>query len=253
MNTELLDLSTKSSCYVAPSFPYEMYDGFGGLLGTNIALICGGYDAQNGQKSDDCHFWDMENGETFITSAPLLEPRHRGDSITTTKGLWVTGGLNANNVVTKTTEFVTLDESIVGPNLPEPISDHCLARINSTVIALIGGDTGTYSAKTYFFDERSQDWTSGPNMIEARYLHGCSVITNNGKQYLTVAGGYNNGKLDSLEFLEIGAETAAWVKGPALPEPISDFRMVLTADSLGLIAIGGYDDSTLNKTRVSEM
>ena len=249
METELIDLDAKTSSYIKPSFPHGMYIGFGGILNENI-LICGGF---YGFRLQDCYFWNLRNGETFNQSFPLLEPRSEGDGVMTTKGLWVTGG-RTNNGLSKTTEFITLDRVIPGPNLPEEICCHCLTRINSTVIAMTGGSSGPdrYSPKTYFFHEDSQHWTRGPDMKESRYRHGCSIINNAGKQYLIVAGGYNGERLNSTEFLEIGTlgtGTANWVKGPILPEPMQEFRMVPTADSLGTIIIGGYDDSSMRSYR----
>ena len=126
-----------------------------------------------------------------------------------------------------------------------------MTRINSSVISLSGGftDIDGYSARTYFFNEESQAWTQGPDMNKAREFHGCSLMRNAGKQYLIVAGGYdvNDKMMNSVELLEIGSAT--WVKGPALPEPMSEFEMVVSPDSTGVIVIGGYDATSMRGFR----
>ena len=49
--------------------------------------------------------------------------------------------------------------------------------VNNSTILLIGGfQDRKRTAKTWFFNFRTKEWTQGPSMIEERYRFGCGLI-----------------------------------------------------------------------------
>ena len=53
----------------------------------------------------------------------------------------------------------------------------CSTYINSTTILLAGGEQDrTITAKTWFFNWRTKEWTQGPSMIQEREYFGCGLI-----------------------------------------------------------------------------
>ena len=83
---------------------------------------------------------------------------------------------------TNATEFVYSGKtgSLPGPDLPYPVSEHCLAKINSTTVLLIGGNNGQSTAvnTTLFYSTKQPDagWTYGPSLKNARALHACGSL-----------------------------------------------------------------------------
>ena len=76
---------------------------------------------------------------------------------------------------TSTTEFVFVNgTSAVGPNLPVPVDYHCTVKISETKIMFIGGQSvlggasTTYGANTYTYDTETQEFTTGPSLINGR-------------------------------------------------------------------------------------
>ncbi len=108
--------------------------------------------------------------------------------------LWRTGG--SELLPKNTTEIVSItNETIFGPELPEPRYFHCLARVGSSTGMLIGGGSGVggnrlYLRTTIVYDFDDQSWTPGPNLTYGRMTHSCGVIEDaeDGSQVVVVAG-----------------------------------------------------------------
>ena len=68
----------------------------------------------------------------------------------------------------------------------------------------------TYRYRTWYYNFVSQDWSSGPDMSEYRYYHGCGKFMLGNQTILIVAGD----DLDwskSVEFLPLNG--SEWIKG----------------------------------------
>ena len=66
-----------------------------------------------------------------------------------------------------------------GPSLPEPLSSHCLMRIDETHIALTGGwgENGSAIRLAYIFDTETNQWTRMEGeMLFEHYRHGCGTV-----------------------------------------------------------------------------
>ena len=86
-------------------------------------------------------------------------------------------------------------------------------------VMIIGGYLGYLpylgSSKTHIFDLISGSWMKGPNLLQARARHGCTVLDSG---LTIVAGGYayrssrmdSNGLLGSVEIL---TDDNSWMQG----------------------------------------
>ena len=79
--------------------------------------------------------------------------------------------------------------------------------INSTASLLSGGWTNTISSSslTWYFNHETNEFSSGPNLLEGRYRHGSATCVDKvtAEKIPMVTGGYSNGWviLDSTELL----------------------------------------------------
>jgi hypothetical protein len=92
----------------------------------------------------------------------LTQPRKLGASVVINGGttLWITGGQLVGNKVTNLTEFVELNGTRNGPDMPLALNIHCLVSLNDTTVILIGGNTGgsTKTSATFFYNIEHQTW-----------------------------------------------------------------------------------------------
>ena len=77
--------------------------------------------------------------------------------------------------------------------MPEPLSGHAIVALNESTYMLIGGssDDDDDSDKTYYFSEKTQQWTQGPNLNHGRHGHTAGLIIDEvtAQTYVVVAGG----------------------------------------------------------------
>jgi hypothetical protein len=79
---------------------------------------------------------------------------------------WVTGGSGFAGAL-DTTEILRFGEFIRGPDLPFPMSQHCVAKVDATRYFFAGG-TGGDASTALMYDIVSDMWTSLPNMPRGR-------------------------------------------------------------------------------------
>ena len=119
----------------------------------------------------------------------MTTARYAAAAITITpKKIWITGGwddIDGGNPL-KSTEYQGESEGN-GPDLPRPLSSHCLARMDQKSILVTGGTDGPFNAlrNSWIFDISSEEWTNGPSMNQARRSHGCTTLPSS----LIVVGG----------------------------------------------------------------
>ena len=103
-------------------------------------------------------------------------------------------------------EYITLEGSIPGPDMPISISSHALVAINKTVSVLIGGYTSesVILQVVFYVEHEDKNWSQGPELIQARTCHAAGLVTDEAKydEFVIVTGGeYNGIMLDSTEIL----------------------------------------------------
>ena len=139
-------------------------------------------------------------------------------------------------------------------NLPEPVWEHCIVKINASTLLSIGGREYEYalaaypSNSTYFYSVQDNKWTPGPSLNIPRSALSCSILqwrnaeTNGLEKVVVAAGGWNsegNGS-PSVELLNLdhdGSIKGDWVLGPELPKGAPGSTMIEYNNSV--ILIGG--------------
>ena len=139
-------------------------------------------------------------------------------------------------------------------DLPVNVYDHCMVKINDSMLMVKGGHTGYPEYKTvnsYFFHAIENKWVLGPQLIETRYRQSCGVMTWNNNKVVVVAGGYEfksfpyyHIPLQSVEFLFLNDyehSNISWVEGGSLPHIIE--KPVMVEFNSGVILVGGNENS----------
>ena len=137
----------------------------------------------------------------------------RGDSSATVidQELFITGGWTDGNSITKSTEFISLDSQRKGPDLLKPLFDHCVTlapdQNSRTVMVIGGGQLGfKHFKETYYLHVDSGQTTLGPDLNFVRRSFGCTTTSTG---LIVVAGGYDGGRLASVEILD----GLRWIQG----------------------------------------
>jgi hypothetical protein len=216
---EVIDLANSTNvCQpsVLADYPLDAMEASGGLLNNNIALICGGYAYPT--IHDYCF---AITANAIEASVKLTKPRSAAASVVVNgTTLWITGGYVQDlNYETKTTEFVQLNGSNPGPDLPHKVGYHCLVSLNDSTVILIGGmQNGKHleDTNTFYYNNDDKTWTEGPKLINGRYWHSCALFKsplNGNADIVIVTGGYNDniGILRSTEFLNL--DINSWALG----------------------------------------
>ena len=158
--------------------------------------------------------------------------------------------------------------------MEEPLQEHAMLQLNSTVTFLIGGrtaetvveytkiksdtpkiksDESNSTSKTWFFDHNSKFWSLGPSLMEERFGHTASTIfADKGypeeKKGIVVIGGCKTPKI-CLASVEIfwGEDwlTGKWEPGPDLPNPIIGHKAIETKN--GDVIVTGGKENILGK------
>ena len=208
-----------NKCNNWPNFPISVSGATGGLIEDTV-IICGGQDSGL-YIVDECYSLTSEKA-TFVTQElPQVWRSGEASIVINDNILWLTGGQNFGALAS--TEYVTLTETILGPDLPTALFGHEMVAINSTCSMVIGGTSGyskhvpMHSASTFYYDHNEGEWITGPSLMQARGRHAAGIVTDDvtGEDFVAVTGGvavtegYHSGSLDSTEILQDGE----WVQG----------------------------------------
>ena len=203
-DSKILDLSIKggSNCDDWAEFPKDVVAATGGVI-QDVVVICGGGNAFGGFGGEFNECYSL-NGKTATLITHMSSKRQYAASLVIDKTkLWITGGLHISS-----SEYITLEGTEPGPELPTSIDSHALVAVDDTLSMLIGGsflfEYNMITQKTYYFDHQSQNWIQGPNLMQARWQHAAGIVTDQvtNEELIIVTGGDHNGiLLDSTEML----------------------------------------------------
>ena len=244
------------TCSDLDDFPVELDSAVGANF-DGTPVVCGG-NLGSYTPSEKCYRLTFGEWEE-ITS--MLEKRGYAAGVVYNKNLHVFGGRSDSGIVLKTSETINVDGGISdGPDLPTAVYSHAMTSINDTVSLLSGGSTNAnfYSAKTWYYHHDTESFTSGPDLLEARRLHGSATnVDKETKAKITVVtGGWNGNYMDSTELLINGQwETGTifyrnilfyllyffFILGPPLPKALEKFAMLEIHGDI--FVIGGRDSS----------
>ncbi len=190
----------------------------------------------------ECHvFAGNKSQETITLNSPR---RYPAISVINEDSIIITGGLNASNNLNdvSSAEIVsstTLTASKL-PDLPKPLSMHCMARINKTTLMALGGSSGLgHSSETFFYLTDKKTWIIGPTLIEPRCDFLCGVLNDStikGIQIMVVTGGYDN---PTTAILPLNHGPLVWQTiDYQFPKPLPwGSSMVTTSDGKNLILV----------------
>ncbi len=189
----------------------------------------------------------MENNE-WVSTVSMNSPRKEAAAALLQNGkLLVTGGYIGSSGSLNSAEMLTEEgwESKI-PSLPVTIAAHCMVTVNSTTVMVIGGgQNGSYTGKTFYFNFGEENWKEGPELKNKRAHHSCGKIRRDKESRemsIIVAGGsYSfSSYLSSVEILDEGSNE--WQTGPHLIISLCYAQMVEDQNG-GVVLIGGQKSS----------
>ena len=239
-DVEVLDPTKEdSSCTAPPNYPQAAsHMTSQAICGT---LVCGG---DSGLYLNNCYEYANKR---WIERPPLLHPRKFSSSVViNTSSMWISGGSAWRGESAETTsEIISIDQGIpiLGVDLPEKMSKHCSASINTTHVFLAGNYYNTKMA--YIVDTSTSPFKfiKLPPLLGNREAAGCGVSVSETKDtQLIVAGGYDwsGAMLMTSELYSI--KQKQWVDGPALPRGFEHGASVSNKEH-PLMLIGGQDEN----------
>jgi len=253
--TEIFDLTNPNYKCDLPYGNEAMSGGFGGLTKDGI-LICGGWDYSADKQSHECyHFVENQGFVRSTTSMALARDYAKG--IVINGSLWVTGGtIDSVWNSTSSSEILTANKHSPSIDLPKEMFSHCVFKINATHAMITGGLQAMALKKrfnsTFYVNLITNEINQGPDMTVPRAFHGCSAFVHQGRKIAMVAGGSNDGLLDSVEFLDLENDHL-WTMGPKMPKKVSGFPLVNTPDENEVMAIGGMIGAGIYEDQIQKL
>ena len=200
--SEVLELTSNNGSQCPNWIDMNFKGSTGGLL--DKPLICGGIFLDN-STSDWC--FSIINQDSKNVTKMLVKRAFATSIVLNEDTLWISGGFDEDNgLIHASSEFIHLDNTILGPELPRPSHRHAMVMIASDLTMVVGGlsSNGTNgSNRTYYFDHNAQTWTDGPILLIGRHAHAASAIIDvvTKETIVIVTGGFSNQSLDSTEIL----------------------------------------------------
>jgi len=206
-------------------------------------LLCGGRD-NNGEVRRDCIAYNPKSNQ-WSDHSDMSSAREEAASVVI-KGsgdMIVIGGLIDD---LRTTTSDRLDggdggsgEWRGGPQLQEPRAKFCAVSTENNRFAILGGETDETAATAdlKIYDSDNGDWSTLPEMRQARKDHACLMAEINGDKGILVSGGVDPSDvlLESAEFYSL--RTESWTELSGLMTARTEHGMALI-DGLPTV-IGG--------------
>uniref|UniRef100_A0A0K2T434 Uncharacterized protein n=1 Tax=Lepeophtheirus salmonis TaxID=72036 RepID=A0A0K2T434_LEPSM len=161
--------------------------------------------------------------------------------ITTGNGhkIWMTGGYIENyDFNTSTTLKMTINRTYVfqhmqwskGPDLPMPLSDHCVAEVNSTHSFVAGGfSSGEPNRKAWIYAWWEDTWTELTPMPSAVPFPRCSKYTKKGDILIATLERAMTFNVSTYKWLEVGRPGRLHTDG----------ELIFGGEDVGTYLIGG--------------
>jgi hypothetical protein len=230
---EIIDLSMPSSvCQNLPNFPYATFGSVGEFIKQDHPLICGGKDIKQCYSFKD-DSWQEEaalaENRRFASSSPSPFPNNPFS-------MMISGGENPS---TSSAVYFSDGTWKKLPDLPTTVDHHCMVKVSSNIVMIIGGiQGGQYSKKTFLLDIKENAWKEGPSLLQERAKLSCGQIRSdkNSSEFSIIVAGGDNGHLVTTEVLD--QSNGEWRLGPALPRLTILAQLVEDADG-GVVLIGG--------------
>jgi hypothetical protein len=207
-----------------PPLPKKLWSSMGYLHNFETPIICGAdpincicFALINNQWSKSANY-----SHCHILNSPLgshLPMPPHNDAILSMQNLQdKKSTLQSLNAITGKTKAFSDHKPFIG---------NCLAKINSTFIVSVGGQSliDYETSDTSFLDLTNNQWTDGPQPKYKHFYQPCGTLnfrneTSGGTEEVVVAVG------QKVEVLTVGQLDRGWVEGPALPFKVGGAKLV---------------------------
>ena len=246
-DTEVIELENSNKiCDPLPDYPIGVDGTNGALLDGKTPIVCGG-EFRDSSVSERCFKLDPESRNWDEVASMKVAREEAATIALDSESLWITGGFNDNDGYLATTEVAKplVSAPVFGPDLPYGVSNHCLLKLNSSKIMLIGGTTISGPSNRTLFADISADgfapFSEGPSMERGRDFSACGLLSS--RQVVVVAGGGADTFTASTELLDLGS--SRWIAGPDLPKALKSAVGISSQDGKSFFVVGGYTGSYL--------
>ena len=207
--TEVVDVVSGESCADLADFPL-VNDGAVGANLNGTPIVCGGFNSDQ-KELQTCYKYTKSGWQKF---ASMKKHRWLAAGVMFKNKFQVFGGWGGTGTSGQKSEIISIDGVVeYGPELPKAVARHAITFINSTVSIMSGGSFGTL---TWFFNHETNVFSSGPSLLKSRERHGSATIVDKvtKAKIPIVAGGWNDGRLDSTELLIQGQWQSGTIQCP---------------------------------------
>ena len=99
-----------------------------------------------------------------------------------------------------------------------------------------------YTDETHIFDLETEEWTSGPKLINGRAGHTCARFEVGQVPHIVVVGGYfTPARSDKVEILDLSKIDSGWIQGPKMLRAGNMYSSVTNPKGTGIILSGGFN------------
>ncbi|MBI5360153.1 MAG: hypothetical protein HZA48_06170 [Planctomycetes bacterium] len=219
------------------------------LLQTGKVLVSGGYSGSTFLSS--CEIYDPYTNTWAVTGSMSYARSYHTATLLPNGFVLVAGGYNGTNYLFTAELYnpFTGQWSATGIMNSARVSHTATLLTYSgaqTVLAVGGFDGTSYLTSSERYNYTTGIWTTGNNLVTARYRHTATLLQNGN---VVVIGGYNGNTISSSEIFNIN--TGTWqVTVEALDTPRFDHIATLLPNSTVLVT-GGYDNTSyLSSVRI---
>lgn len=206
-DVDVVDLRGEGdTCNPVADYPFLFRRGVMEIIGGR-PWVCGGQiEGVAANPTDQCFEYQKEIN-TWVEVAGLMTARGWPAASMVDNKWFITGGLlgGVPNTIYQTTEVLEDGEFVPGPDLPEPLDEHCQVTLDNDVV-FIGSDHLT----CYLLDWRTKEWRMLPDPSTTRSQPACGMIRNSDNGQEVVIIGKNSSEILNLNDL-------TWRNGPSLP------------------------------------
>lgn len=241
-STEVLDLEDPSSACSRETGSFPDGERRGHSINTDDEgqiILCGGGRKDSAQYT--CRSSQTPDGP-WRYHGPLTSYRYLHSSVTSLGKIHLFAGMD--RTAEMTVETLEGKESRRRGPLPYSMATGtCAVNINNTHVFVAGGLAAL--TKSAIWDSELDLWTSVADMDIPRYFHGCSVLMDEGKTYILVAGGHdakNSVHLSSSSIYDLS--TNSWTAAGIMNHARKGGKLI------GQYFIGGQDEKGLKRQDV---
>jgi len=223
-DTQLIDLTSggTNSCTNWGNYPKVLKSATGSIISDKFIIHCGGDSGSRGfGYYDECYKMAIEAEEkiwTFLTR--MNSKRSFVASIELDGKLFVAGGWNGTSGADSysSTEFISVDGTVSpGPDLPSPRDEHCMIKLPSQKVLILGGVSSSVRKSAIEFNPATNSFKNLPSLTSQRLSSGCTVFNSpfhNGRPVALAAGGSGQATAEILDYTQPNSK---WVQIANLP------------------------------------